>query len=78
MITIRGRGAVAALALLLLSAPAAAQSMPDGMCQDLRAERAKYPESFAGLCTVEGDARCPLGPILNAVAYKYRFQGFGL
>lgn len=64
---------------LVFAAPVVAQPLPDVVCRDLKAERAKYPdETFLPKCRDAGDPRCPLGDILNTVAYAHRAEGWGL
>lgn len=60
---------VACLGFCALALPASAQSLPDNVCQTLKAERARYqtPVPPAGLAD-----------ILNRTAFTHRAQGYGL
>lgn len=60
------------LSLLLFVSIANAQSLPTDVCNSLKEERAKYPSNFSDVCSQSGDEKCPLGYILNTVAWQYR------
>lgn len=54
---------------------------PTSLLSDLQAERSKYPASLSNLCTNPSGlepAGCPLGFILNTVAWNNRSAGWGL
>ncbi|MCR4279203.1 MAG: hypothetical protein NUV78_00500 [Candidatus Zambryskibacteria bacterium] len=54
---------------------------PANLLSDLKAERNKYPDSFKSLCTSLNELQpdtCPLGKILNAVAWKNKNSGWVL
>lgn len=55
---------------------------PESLLSDLKAERAKYPQaSLLTLCpngTSLQPETCPIGTMLNAVAWKNRDKGWGL
>jgi hypothetical protein len=68
--------AVALLMTLSLTAPAAAQNLPAEICQDLKDARKPLPADLTKLCAAAGDPACPLGAMLNAVAFRH--PGWGL
>lgn len=54
---------------------------PTSLLSDVEIERNKYPASFVGLCNTLGGLQpdsCPLGKILNTVAWNNRAAGWGL
>lgn len=61
--------------VLLFATVVRAQDLPAQACTDLKNERAKYPSSLSNLCKNPGQPECPLGTILNTVAFK---NGLGL
>jgi hypothetical protein len=69
---------VSILITLLLSTSLYSQTLPNHICKALTYERSKYPPTFVGLCDVAGDNSCPLGFILNTVAWQFRAEGWQL
>ena len=70
---------VVVLACLLMPSVSAAQALPSAVCDAVRAEFAASPENlWPTRCRLEGDPACPLGEILNRVAWQFRADGFGL
>lgn len=65
-------------ALLLISSTASAQALPTLICNSLKTERAKYPADLTPLCNASNKPECPLGFMLNAVAWKYHIDGYGM
>jgi len=66
------------VSFLFVASLASAQALPSDVCQSLKEERAKYPSDISSVCTNSNDANCPLGYILNTVAWKYRADGWGM
>lgn len=56
------------LLLVLIPGAVGAQQLPEAACRTLHQERAKHPANLLSICGEAGDARCPLGAMLNAAA----------
>lgn len=62
------------LLIVLLPSYAFTQTLPTGLCDTLKDEREKYPKNVESLCKPAANPDCPIGKLLNDVAFKHGMQ----